>query len=135
MSGFSRDWLQLRAPFDLAARSGALAEAFAAAVRRAKHRPLRLIDLGAGIGGNARALAPLVAIDQAWELVDNDAMLLAWQRLEHRAWAKRCGYAVRDDGREGLLVDAPGACWRFAGRQLDLAAELEDALAGAADGV
>jgi hypothetical protein len=135
MSGFSRDWLQLRAPFDFAARSGALAEAFAAAVRRANHRPLRLIDLGAGIGGNARALAPLIAVDQTWDLVDNDAMLLASQRLEHRAWAERCGYAVRDDGREGLLIDAPGARWLFAGRHLDLATDLEHALADGGDGV
>jgi hypothetical protein len=135
MSGFGPDWLRLRAPFDRAARSGALAEAFAAALRGAGGRPLRLIDLGAGIGGNARALAPLIAVDHAWELIDNDAILLAWQRREHLAWAKRRGYAVRKDGTAALLIDAPGGCWRFAGRHLDLATDLEDAFADPCDGV
>lgn len=135
MSGFGLDWLRLRAPFDRAARSGALAEAFAAALRSGGGRPVRLIDLGAGIGGNARALAPLIAVDQAWELIDNDATLLAWQRREHLAWAKGGGYAVRDEGTAALLIDAHGACWRFAGRQLDLAADLENAFAERCDGV
>ena len=71
MSNFSAAWLALRAPADAAARDAGLARRFADAL------PLRpkIIDLGAGTGAHARALAPLVVGD--WVLVDRDAALLA----------------------------------------------------------
>ncbi len=71
MSNFSAAWLALRASADAAARDAGLAQRFAAAL------PLhpKIIDVGAGTGANARALAPLVGGD--WVLVDRDAALLA----------------------------------------------------------
>jgi hypothetical protein len=72
MSNFSRTWLQLRAPYDTAARSCALAKKFAAAL---PSRP-RIVDLGAGDGANARYLARSLPRATEWLLVDRDAALL-----------------------------------------------------------
>ena len=73
---FAAEWLALREPADAAARarspgSAALARRFAAALPR----PARIIDLGAGTGANARALAPTIGGDQEWWLVDSDPAL------------------------------------------------------------
>ena len=80
MSGFSAPWLDLREGYDRAARSDALMRRF---VSLLPQRP-RLVDLGAGSGGNVRALAPLLPPDARWRLVDDDAALLALA-------ASRCG--------------------------------------------
>jgi SAM-dependent methyltransferase len=135
VNGFSHDWLRLRAPFDRAARDGALAQRFAAALRRSEAGgSLRLLDLGSGTGANARSLAPLIGRNQDWLLVDNDPSMLARQAAEHLAWAAREGYAVEhDDGT--VLVRADGASWRFAARRLDLARELAAVMAAVWDGV
>ena len=134
MSGFSVDWLRLRAPFDRAARDAALARRFAAALPRAPGRPLRLIDLGAGTGANARALAPLISRDQDWLLEDHDAALLGWQAAETLAWAAREGY--RAEKNAGAVVVATDAVrWRFSGRRIDLANELDRCLDGPCDGI
>ncbi|HEV2547930.1 MAG TPA: class I SAM-dependent methyltransferase [Stellaceae bacterium] len=133
MSGFSLDWLRLRAPFDLAARSRSLAVDFAAALPRA--RPLHLVDLGAGTGGNARALAPVIGGDQIWRLFDDDPALVAGQGAEHLAWAAREGHRAQDDGSGEVRVKAAGGHWRFRGDRLDLRGGVEPALAGACDGV
>ncbi|HEY1911029.1 MAG TPA: class I SAM-dependent methyltransferase [Vicinamibacterales bacterium] len=75
MSGFDPEWLALREPADAAARSSTLtvklAEAFPV------ERPLRVLDLGAGTGSNARFLSPRFLSKQQWTLVDHDAALLA----------------------------------------------------------
>ncbi|MBI3403648.1 MAG: glycosyltransferase [Acidobacteria bacterium] len=73
---FSADWLALREPADTAARSAALTRAIADGLPRA--RPLRILDLGAGTGANARYLiARLPTSEQDWLLVDHDPSLLA----------------------------------------------------------
>jgi hypothetical protein len=133
MSGFSLDWLRLRAPFDLAARSRGLAVDFAAALPRA--RPLHLVDLGAGTGGNARALAPIIGGDQMWRLFDDDPALVAAQGPEHLAWAAREGDPARDGGSGEVRVEAAGGHWHFRGNRLDLRCGIEPALADACDGV
>jgi hypothetical protein len=97
MTGFTADWLALREPADQAARDPARARRFAAALKR----PARLVDLGAGTGANARALAPVIAGAQAWVLVDSDPALIAAQDTSFAGW----------EGRE----------WRRSGLALDLA--------------
>ncbi len=72
MSGFSSDWLALRAPFDDAARSPALAVRFAGLL---PPRP-RIVDLGAGTGAARRALGPLVGDAARWTFVEGDPALL-----------------------------------------------------------
>ena len=75
MSGFSADWLALREPYDLAARSRARA-------RRASNRhsriasSLSLVDLACGTGSTLRALTKHLPARQEWRLADNDLGLL-----------------------------------------------------------
>ncbi|BBK32928.1 hypothetical protein EDC65_4460 [Stella humosa] len=72
MSGFSSDWLALRAPFDDAARSARLARAFA----RLLPARAAIVDLGAGTGASRRALRPLLGDGVRWTFVEGDAALL-----------------------------------------------------------
>ena len=62
-------WLALREPFDIAARSVALTEAVARALPQ--NRAVRIVDLGTGTGSNLRYLARHFPADQRWTLVDN----------------------------------------------------------------
>lgn len=76
MTDFDPEWLDLRAPFDAAARAPYLAERLAAALGP---RP-RLMDIGCGSGALATWLAPILGGrrrgGQSWMLVDRDADLL-----------------------------------------------------------
>jgi methyltransferase family protein len=75
MSGFSADWLALREPFDLRARSPAVLDAVASFF---EHQPsVRVIDLASGTGSTLHALSPRLPPRQSWTLVDNDPKLLA----------------------------------------------------------
>ncbi len=98
MSGFSADWLALREPADVAARDPALARRFAAVLKR----PARLVDLGAGTGANARALAPVIGGAQAWVLVETDPALIAAQDASFAGWAGR------EWRRSSLALDLAG---------------------------
>ncbi len=80
MSGFSADWLRLRADADARARSHritARTAAWALARTRVTGRPLSIVDLGCGTGSNLRFLAPRLPVAQRWLLADHDADLLA----------------------------------------------------------
>lgn len=74
MSGFSAEWLALRAGADARARDARLVARLAA---HFGDRPLRILDLGAGTGASLVALAPRLAAPQHWVLGDADATLLA----------------------------------------------------------
>lgn len=84
MSGFTADWLALRAPFDVAARSRPLARRFVDAIPRDG----RIVDLGSGTGANLRYLLEMTGAARRWWLVDMDAALLAHAPIapgiEHR---------------------------------------------------
>ena len=75
MSGFSADWLALRAEADRRARNTRLAERLREIF--AGRGALTVLDLGAGTGANLAATAPLLPLPQRWRLVDNDPALLA----------------------------------------------------------
>lgn len=75
MSGFSTEWLALREPLDMRARSKDVLDAVAAAFQ-GRH-PLSIVDLGSGTGSTVRALSALLPRPQSWRLVDNDPVLLA----------------------------------------------------------
>lgn len=75
MTGFSADWLALRAKADLRARDAKLAAELSA--HFAGRAGLTVLDLGAGTGNNMRATAPLLPMPQHWRLADSDAGLLA----------------------------------------------------------
>lgn len=80
MSGFSADWLALRADADTRARSAritARTAAWALARTHVTGRPLSIVDLGCGTGSNLRFLAPRLPVAQHWVLADHDPDLLA----------------------------------------------------------
>jgi SAM-dependent methyltransferase len=74
VSGFSADWLSLREPYDVAARSP---DVFSAVIDAFDGKPdLRVVDLGCGTGSTLRTLAPRLGAGQNWRLVDHDRRLL-----------------------------------------------------------
>ena len=114
---FDLDWLDLREPFDAAARSDALASRLLAQLPA---RP-RLLDLGAGTGSLLRWLAPRLGRAQAWTLVDASREMLeaAFDTIADRA--EQVGYTVTSPNRHTLLVHAPGGAWRVETLIADLA--------------
>lgn len=74
MTGFSAEWLNLRAPADEAARDAGLIKAL---VEWVAGRRLRIHDLGGGSGAALRALSPVLPADQNWCVFDDDAALLS----------------------------------------------------------
>jgi SAM-dependent methyltransferase len=75
VSGFSADWLALREPHDLRARSSAVVDAVAASLEPLAS--VRIVDLACGTGATLRALSPHLPTQQNWKLIDNDLSLLA----------------------------------------------------------
>jgi hypothetical protein len=134
MSGFSAEWLQTREPFDVAARDRDLARRFGVALGTGRSGPQRIVDLAAGTGANFRALAPLLAGDQDWVLVDHDPSLMAAQAAEIAAWAKHNGWHARDT-EGGVLVETGNATWRACASRIDLARFLERIDPADCDGV
>jgi len=112
---FSADWLELREPFDSAARSTALAHRLA---DRLPRRP-RLLDLAAGTGSLFRFLAPVIARGQDWLLLDADENLLDEAFGRTAAWARRRGYTASAPGDE-LLISTPHGLWRMRALAADL---------------
>ena len=74
VSGFSAEWLALREPADIAARSAAVTSFVTGTF--AQHSSVRIVDLGSGTGSNVRYLSRHLPQGQHWQLVDNDATLL-----------------------------------------------------------
>ena len=74
MSGFSVDWLTLREPYDLRARSREVIAAVAASV--AALPSVNVVDLACGTGATVRALTAHLPSRQVWRLADNDLGLL-----------------------------------------------------------
>lgn len=125
---FSADWLQMREPFDAAARESADASLQVAGrltpLRAGPGRPLRVIELACGTGANLRWLAPRLGGAQQWLVVDHDADLL-------RCWPERLAAVPGSNvGRDAGLHEPLG----FAGsgfeahivrQPLDLMAGLE----------
>ncbi len=114
---FEGDWLDLREPYDAAARNGALAAALSAVLPA---RP-RILDLGAGTGSLLRWLGHWIGRAQAWVLVDADAELLerAFETVAERAEA--VGWTATFPQRRVLLVHSPRGAWRVEGLVADLA--------------
>ena len=114
---FDGDWLDLREPFDAAARDPGLAVHLS---RLLPARP-RILDLGAGTGSLLRWLGHFIGRAQAWTLVDADPELIerAFDTIADRAEA--AGWGVTFPGRRTLLVHSPKGAWRVEGLVADLA--------------
>ena len=114
---FDGDWLDLREPYDAAARNFDLALMLAEAL---PERP-RILDLGAGTGSLLRWLGHFIGRAQAWTLVDADPELIAraFETIADRA--ESVGWAATWPGRKTLLVHSPEGAWRVEGLIADLA--------------
>lgn len=126
MSAFSAAWLDRREPVDHRSRNPTLGRTLA---RHFDGRPaVTVVDLGAGTGSNLRAIAPLLAVEQHWTLVDRDQALLDAALTRLTAWADA---AHPSAGRLALRKGPARITVAF--RQADLASNLEAALGPAAD--
>ncbi len=108
MSGFSPDWLALRAPADAAARSVRLAQDFA----RILKPNARIVDLGAGRGALTGWLGPLLPKGAAWTLVDGDARLLSLAPRACKVRRSLMGALPPADAYVSTaLIDLAGNAW------------------------
>ena len=125
---FSADWLQLREPFDAAAREAASQELQLekrlGSLREATTHPLRVIDLACGTGANLRWLAPRLGGAQQWLVVDHDADLL-------RCWPERLAavgvvkHGPDTDLAQPLSFAGPAFEASIVRQEMDLMAALE----------
>ncbi len=113
---FDGDWLDLREPFDAAARDPGLAMLLSHSLPK---RP-RILDLGAGTGSLLRWLGHFIGRAQAWTLVDADADLIdrAFETTSDRA--EDMEWPATWPGRRTMLVHAPHGAWRIEGLIADL---------------
>jgi hypothetical protein len=133
------DWLRLREPADVAARSEALTRAITEKIVTGE--PLRLLDLGTGTGSNIRYLAERLRGRQRWLAVDHDTVLLDAFPERMTSWAAASGYEASTDNRRSTVRGADFECdvetegrdlgalddhRIFAGRQLVTASALLD---------
>lgn len=122
---FSAEWLALREPADIDARSVLLTRAVAATLD--PRLPLRAVDLAAGTGANVRYVAGHVDRAQEWLLVDHDPVLLSQvaPRMADWAVARAGAIACAFDTRQADLrtLDHPEI---FSGRTLIAASALLD---------
>ena len=116
---FTPDWLALREPVDHRSRA---ADLVAPLTEWWGSRPSRrVLDLGSGTGSNLRYLAPRLAGEQEWTLVDRDATLLdrATGAAGTVPGVARVELVPGDLDREGL-ERVPGADLVTASALLDL---------------
>jgi hypothetical protein len=105
------NWLALREPADVAARSTTLTRAIVDALGR--HDQVSVLDLGSGTGSSVRYLAGHLLTPQRWLLVDRDPALLAEVRARTFSWGAVRGYEVTTD-QDALIIR---------GRQVDCCIE------------
>ena len=124
MSGFAPEWLTLREGADHRARN---AELLAALGKHFSTRDaITVVDLGAGLGSNLRAAAPVLPARQHWVLVDHDPVLLAGacdaiassSNLVRPATAglevMKAGRSIRVEVRHAIVAKNPGAFATYA---------------------
>lgn len=118
MGDFAADWLRLREPADVIARSLRLTQSVARAV--AGEDELLALDLGTGTGSNVRFLAEHLPARQRWLLVDDDSDLLAEALVRMPAWGAERGYTASRAPGELLLHNERISC-HIETRCMDLA--------------
>ncbi|EKE76376.1 class I SAM-dependent methyltransferase [Oceanibaculum indicum] len=119
MSGFSSDWLALRAPYDDAARDKALLDRLRD--WRVRYGGIGILDLGCGTGASLRALAPLLRGTQRWVMADHDPALLKAIPDHTARWASAAGHEMTGDA-----VTGTGFTASLVPHRADLAAGLDD---------
>ncbi|MEQ9326215.1 MAG: hypothetical protein RJQ21_02850 [Rhodospirillales bacterium] len=87
MGGFSPEWLALREPADLVARSPVVLQAMRDVF--AGQTLCKVCDLGSGTGSSVRAFASWLPRRQEWHLLDHDSANIAAAHKELARWAER----------------------------------------------
>ena len=118
MSDFLANWLQLREPADVAARSASLTDTVARVVATG-HDDVRVLDLGTGTGSNLRYLADYLPPRQSWLVVDRDPALLALLPERTADWAASRHRQVETEGSQCVIQGTRLDC-RVETRCLDL---------------
>ena len=119
MNDFSADWLALREPADIAARSVPLTRAIAGPF--SGEEEVHVLDLAAGTGSNVRYLAEHLPPRQRWLLVDHNPALLAQVSSRMSSWGAARGYDPIS-ARRGLVLRGERRTCHLATRLLDLTA-------------
>ena len=114
---FDGDWLELREPFDAAARDEGLARLLAS--RLPKQRP-HLLDLGAGTGSLTRWLGHYIRRPHGWTLADSDPELMERAFDDTADAAEEMGWRATFPSKRTLLVHTPHGAWRIEGVLTDL---------------
>ncbi|WP_022729546.1 hypothetical protein [Fodinicurvata sediminis] len=131
MSGhFNADWLDLREPVDLAARSVPLQKHLASILASLSAEECVIHDLGAGTGANLRALAPILGGMQRWFLLDHDAQLLKLASERLVDWCIESGGEVRE-ARAGLSLATENWTAEVSMIQQDLSSTLSEGMSRA----
>ena len=95
------DWLAVREPADLTARSATLVERVRHAL--ASTDTVRGLDLCTGTGSNLRYLIDRLPGRQTWLAADRDARLLEELPTKLKTWADARGYSMRTEGQVSSL--------------------------------
>ena len=95
------DWLAVREPADLTARSATLVERVRHAL--ASTDTVRGLDLCTGTGSNLRYLIDRLPGRQTWLAADRDAGLLEELPTKLKTWADAHGYSMRTEGQVSSL--------------------------------
>jgi hypothetical protein len=95
------DWLAVREPADLTARSATLVERVRHAL--ASTDTVRGLDLCTGTGSNLRYLIDRLPGRQTWLAADRDVRLLEELPTKLKTWADGRGYSMRTEGRVSSL--------------------------------
>lgn len=118
------NWLALREPLDQASRSKELTMSFVAALGSLAE-PV-IMDIAGGTAANFRMLAPEIARNQHWRLLDNDPMLLQQSFAAVSAWALGKGWTAQRTRDTFLIVHTPTGQWSLSVEPIDVAASVED---------
>lgn len=95
------DWLAVREPADVTARSATLVERVRHAL--ASTDTVRGLDLCTGTGSNLRYLIDRLPGRQTWLAADRDARLLEELPTKLKTWADAHGYSMRTEGQVSSL--------------------------------
>jgi hypothetical protein len=125
VNDFSADWLALREPADIVARSVPVTRAIAGSL--SGEEEVHALDLAAGTGSNVRYLAEHLSPRQRWLLVDHDPALLAQVPIRMSSWGAARGYEPASV-RSGLVLRGDRRTCHLATRVLDLTALDDDSI-------
>lgn len=103
MSDFLANWLELREPADVAARSAVLTEAVAGAITAGQGDTVRVLDLGTGTGSNLRYVVDRLPARQSWLVVDRDETLLRLLPARTADWGESRKRRLETDGTETVI--------------------------------